>query len=220
MSRPLALVVDDNVNNIRLIETYLSLFGYDFFSTTNPLEVQDIIDYKRPSIIFLDLNMPQEHGTVTLEKLKSVDKHKSIPVIVLTAENSEDVLSKCFNLGASDYITKPISEIELKARMDSVLKIQKLTDEVVALERKATAHAMVVTANHHINQPLTVLKGHVELLQVFGKDQFTEKSNKNFEAIHSSIKRIQEIITQMENIENIEFTSYADGINMIDIEKK
>ena len=101
-----------------------------------------------------------------------------------------------------------------------VLKIQTLTNEIVLLERKATATAMIVTTNHHINQPLTVLKGHVELLQVFGKDQFTDKSNKHFDAIHTSIKRIQEIISQMEEIENIEFTSYADGISMIDIEKK
>ena len=44
MTKPLALIVDDNVNNIRLIETYLTIFGYEYFSTTNPLEVQGIID--------------------------------------------------------------------------------------------------------------------------------------------------------------------------------
>lgn len=219
-TKPLALIVDDNVNNIRLIEHYLKSFDYDYFSTTNPLEIEDIISYKTPDIIFLDLNMPQEHGTVTLSRLKKHKEYDDIPVIILTAENDEEVLAGCFERGASDFITKPVNEVEFKARMDSVLKIKRLTAEVVELERKATANAMVVTANHHINQPLTVLKGHLELLQSFHRQEFTEKAEKHFEAIHSAIKRIQDIIIQMQNIDDVEFKPYTQGINMIEIEKK
>lgn len=221
MSKPLALIVDDNVNNIRLIESYLQSFDYDYFSTTNPLEIEDIIDYKRPDILFLDLSMPQEHGTETLKRLKANDKYAEIPVLILTADTNEDVLALCFQLGASDFLNKPVNEVEFRARMDSVLKIKQLQTEVVELEKKATMNAMIVTANHHINQPLTVLKGHVELMEaIVLTDEQKEKSKKHLDSIHSAIKRIQEIIDQMKNVDNVEYKSYTDGIDMIDIEKK
>jgi CheY-like chemotaxis protein len=218
-SKPLALVVDDNINNIQLVESYLKSFGYEYFSTINPLEVEDIINYKMPDVLLLDLNMPQEHGTETLKRLKSQEEFKDIPVIILTAETSDETLATCFHLGASDFITKPISEVVLKARLNSVLKIKNLTEENVQIEKLATVNAMIVTANHHLNQPLTVIKGHIELLETFSKDKFTEREEKHFKAIHQGIKRIQSIIEKLSKLKKIRFTTYTNGVNMIDIEK-
>ena len=72
-----------------------------------------------PSLIILDLNMPEKDGKEVLREIKENEAYKSIPVIVLTTSGNETVINRCYALGANSYIKKPIS-------FDNLLKVVEL----------------------------------------------------------------------------------------------
>jgi CheY-like chemotaxis protein len=95
---------------------------------------QDLIDYlrndgpyaeeptPRPSIILLDLNMPRKDGREALAELKADDAFRLIPVVVLTTSNDEVDVQRAYDLGASSYITKPVTHTELTEVMHMVAR--------------------------------------------------------------------------------------------------
>ena len=70
---------------------------------------QNSDDWMKPGIILLDLNMPGVDGRTALEKIKSNDNFKHIPVVVLTTSNDEKDIEECYNIGANTYIQKPVN---------------------------------------------------------------------------------------------------------------
>ncbi len=120
------LIVDDNTDNIRLITDYLreSEFKTAFAKDgTVGLERARLL---HPSLILLDIMMPPPDGFETCRNLKSGDDTREIPVIFMTAlANVEDKV-KAFELGAVDYIVKPVQKEEVLARVRTHLSIQKL----------------------------------------------------------------------------------------------
>lgn len=75
------------------------------FSSSNA----DDMSYEKPCLILLDLNLPGTDGHEVLEKIKSNDELKSIPVIVMTSSQSDDDISSCYTAGANSYIMKPVN---------------------------------------------------------------------------------------------------------------
>ncbi|MCC7429642.1 response regulator [bacterium] len=218
---PLILIVDDSIDNINLIELYITDFGYNFFSTIDSLEVFDLINFQLPDLILLDYHMPKQNGLEILQKLKGNPEFSSIPVVMVTAETSSKTLSECLRNGAVDYIKKPVNKLELKARIESVLKIQTLTKQLIEAEKVSTFAAMSVTTNHEINQPLTVLVGHTQILRVLVKSGklSVEAIEKHIDSIEKSAKKIIETLNKLREIEKPEFKDYIEGIKMIDLHK-
>ena len=78
-----------------------------------------------PDAIILDLNLPDMHGKKFLQKISETEAFRRIPVLVLSGETKIDSKIKCFELGASDYLTKPFHPGELKLRLKSQLQVLK-----------------------------------------------------------------------------------------------
>jgi len=130
MKKPLVLVIDDNIDNISVLEELLKEYDYDFNSITESTIVLDVLEYQTPDLILLDYFMPEQDGLETLKIIKSYPQYKSIPVIILTADTENETLVKFFKEGASDFLHKPINHIELKARIESSLKIANLNKQL------------------------------------------------------------------------------------------
>jgi CheY-like chemotaxis protein len=109
---------------------------------------QDLIDYlrrdgpysdeqtERPSLILLDLNMPRKDGREALAELKADEKLRQIPVVVLTTSHDEVDIEQAYALGASSYITKPVTHAQLTEVMHSIARywseIVELPDALAA----------------------------------------------------------------------------------------
>jgi CheY-like chemotaxis protein len=109
---------------------------------------QELIDYlrkdgayrdettRRPSLILLDLNMPRKDGREALAELKADESLRQIPVVVLTTSNDEMDIEQAYDLGASSYITKPVTHTQLTEVMHSIAhywsEIVELPDELAA----------------------------------------------------------------------------------------
>jgi CheY-like chemotaxis protein len=111
--QPVTIVlVEDDPGHARLIEKNIRRAGVNneiihFASGTASLEYL-MADGSEPTLVLLDLNLPDMSGTQILEKLKSNDGTRHIPVIVLTTTDDKTEIQKCYDLGCNVYITKPV----------------------------------------------------------------------------------------------------------------
>ena len=115
-------VVEDD-ENIREIVIYaLKSAGYQANGYETGEEFLKAISAGLPSLVLLDIMLPQNDGLEILKKLRSMSKTKKLPIIMLTAKDSEYDKVKGLDMGADDYITKPFGVMELIARVSAVLR--------------------------------------------------------------------------------------------------
>lgn len=124
------LVVDDTIANLDLIVSFLSNRGYKCLIARNGKDAISRAENTSPDIILLDIQMPGLNGYETCMKLKENDLTTHIPVIFMTALSDTTDKVKGFNVGAVDYITKPIDSKELLARIETHLTIHQLKNDL------------------------------------------------------------------------------------------
>ena len=102
------LVVDDVPLNVILIKKMLSQYTFEIRTASNGQAALDAIAEKKVDLVLLDLMMPVMDGFEVIRRLRAADETKDLPIIILSALNSEQDISKGFQLGANDFINKPI----------------------------------------------------------------------------------------------------------------
>ncbi|HDR7353493.1 fused response regulator/phosphatase [Bacillus wiedmannii] len=126
------LIVDDNPVNIFVIEKILKQAGYqDLVSLNSAQELFEYIHFGKDSsrhneidLILLDIMMPEIDGLEVCRRLQNEEKCKDIPIIFVTALEDANKLAEALDIGAMDYITKPINKVELLARMRVALRLK------------------------------------------------------------------------------------------------
>lgn len=147
------LIVDDDPNAFDVIEAHLYREGYDLFYAASGEDALNRLDSIEPDVILLDVMMPKLNGIEVCRTIKSDSHWKHVPVIIVTALNSKEDLARSLNAGADDFITKPVSGIELRARVRSMLRIKQQYDALEAtLRMREDLSNMIV---HDLRNPLT-----------------------------------------------------------------
>lgn len=113
------LVVDDDPNLLRLIRETLTTAGYDVIITANHLELSRIIRQRKPQLVLLDLMLP---GTDGVDLINSIPELADLPIIFISGYRKDDTIARALDAGAVDYIVKPFSPTELKARIRAALR--------------------------------------------------------------------------------------------------
>jgi len=122
------LVVDDSIINLNILENLID--GYDVIETTNGKSALSILEKEDVHLILLDIVMPEVDGYEICQKIKENEKTKNIPVVFITAKTDEDSIEKAYDVGGSDFVTKPFKPKELLARVKTQLKIHKMEKEL------------------------------------------------------------------------------------------
>ncbi|MDD5370280.1 MAG: response regulator [Anaerolineaceae bacterium] len=121
------LVVDDTPVNLGVVVNYLESYGFDIRIARSGKTALKRVKYSQPDIILLDILMPGMDGFETCRQLKSQEATKDIPVIFMTSLTSIEDKVKGFSAGAVDYVTKPLNQEEVLARVKTHLHLQDLT---------------------------------------------------------------------------------------------
>lgn len=124
------LVVDDLLPNVKLLEAKLSNEYYDVSAAMNGLEGIKKAHEVAPDIILLDVMMPEMDGFETCKRLKADPELTHIPVVMVTALSDINDRVKGLEAGADDFITKPINEVHLLARVRSLVRLKVMLDEL------------------------------------------------------------------------------------------
>jgi CheY-like chemotaxis protein len=112
------LIVDDNQDTIHILTVILNQGGYSTFAARDGVEALEKIRKETPALILLDIMMPRLDGFGVMEAIRADPEMSHIPVLVISAKVDQASKTRCMELGAKDYIVKPINpdEILLKVR--------------------------------------------------------------------------------------------------------
>ena len=136
------LVVDDVDINVRLLEAKLTLEYYDVLTCSDGATALEIAASERPDIILLDVMMPGMDGFETCRRLKADPVTRHIPVVLVTALDGRDDKIRGLDAGADDFVTKPIDDVILFARVRSLVRLKAVMDEL--REREESGRRMGV----------------------------------------------------------------------------
>ena len=126
------LIVDDVPLNILLIKKMLSQYTFEIRTANGGQAALDAIAQKKPDLILLDLMMPGIDGFEVIRRLRASDDTKDMPIIILSALNSEQDISKGFQLGANDFINKPIIMEKLLRSVTTQINLQEARRQLKA----------------------------------------------------------------------------------------
>jgi PAS domain S-box-containing protein len=133
------LVVDDDAVSRHVLVQALMTAGFDCVSVATGTEAMDWLAHSTPSVVLLDLVMPEPDGYVVLGHIRSQDKFAEIPIVVLTALDSDEEIQRVFASGADDYVHKPFREAELVARIRGQIRIREYVERLSRRERDSQA---------------------------------------------------------------------------------
>jgi len=126
------LVVDDTPRNIRLLADILTAKGYEVITAASGPEALKQVEAEQPDLVLLDVVMPEMSGYEVCRKIRENPATQILPVVMVTALDPGEERVKGLEAGADDFLTKPINQAELLARVRSLLRIKELYDTVQA----------------------------------------------------------------------------------------
>jgi response regulator RpfG family c-di-GMP phosphodiesterase len=130
VSKPKILCVDDEAVNLKLFDAFLVPQGYDVLHAHNGLQALEIIKEQKVDLVLLDIMMPEMNGYDVCRKIKEDQTRANIPVVMITSLQIKKERIKGIEAGAEDFISKPIDQGEVLARIKLLLQMKELHDRL------------------------------------------------------------------------------------------
>lgn len=164
------LIVDDTPTNLKVLFTLLNQSGFKVSIAKSGESALEKVKEVLPDLILLDVMMPGIDGFETCRRLKADPRTKDIPVIFMTVLSEVVDKVKGLNLGAVDYITKPIEQDEVLARINVHLELRKAQLRLVQEEKMSALGQLVAGVAHEINNPVNFIYGNLTHARQYSHD--------------------------------------------------
>ncbi len=211
------LIVEDEEDTRFILERLLTRNKYEVKSAEDGIKALEVLETYKPKVIVADWTMPRMDGLQLCNILKDKEEYKLIYYIVLTARASLKDRVTGLDVGADDFLVKPVENQELLARIRSGVRIHNLQNELKKVEHSKAVVDMACTIGHQINNPLSSLIMSVKSIE----SEMDEEAKKNFEedfyVVNEAIERIRKFSDTLKNIQDPEFINYASDKKMLKI---
>jgi putative two-component system response regulator len=153
VSNPRIVIVDDEPINVKVVQKYLKLAGYQqFATTTDATQALDLIRAEQPDVVLLDVMMPGISGLEILAELRRGEQFFDLPVIILTAATDRETKLSALRGGATEFLAKPVDPVELEVRLRNVLVTKahrdRIKDHAWELEREVAIRTAELAQAH------------------------------------------------------------------------
>lgn len=212
------LIVEDDKDTLFILDKLLSKNDFEVYTATNGQEALKLLEHVIPEVIIADWTMPYMSGIELCNYIKKDEKYKLVYFIILTARASLKDRVAGLDLGADDFLVKPVQNQELLARIRSGMRIHNLQNELKKIEHSKALIEMACTIGHKINNPLSSLVVSIKNIE----DEINSK-NKNtfsedFQIIAQSVERIKILINDLTHLQNPEIIDYTSDNKMLKLE--
>lgn len=199
------LIVDDEKPISDIIKFNLTKEGYDIVTAFDGREAVTIFEEEKPDLIILDLMLPELDG---LEVAKEIRKTSHVPIIMLSAKDSEFDKVIGLEIGADDYVTKPFSNRELLARVKAHLRRTETIETAVAEENASSGTQELTIGNLQILPYAFVAKKH---------GQEVELTHREFELLHHLANHMGQVMTREHLLEIVWGYDYFGDVRTVDV---
>ena len=215
------LVIDDLPENVFMLQDRLENEGYEVVTAYDGKTGIAKATSDMPDLILLDVMMPEMTGIEVCKILKQNPVTTDIPIIIVTAKSGADDAKEGLEAGAFDYIKKPFEKLEMLARVNSALRLADAHKQMVEAEKRSTYAATVVTTNHKIKQPLTLMSlSSAAIKRELNKEQISKEAILNrLNYIETAINEITNILNQLNAIKKPLTSDYAKNVKMVEMER-
>lgn len=212
------LIVEDEADTAYILGLLLKKNNFDIKIAKHGQEALEFLNEFLPQVVIADWNMPVMNGLELCEKMKSSDKYKLIYFIILTARSTLQDRVKGLDVGADDFLLKPIENQELLARIRTGIRIHNLQNELRKIEHSRALIEMATTIGHKINNPLSSLLISLENIKAeFNNSVHAKNFEDDYKIIDESIKKIQLLAKDLTHLHNPELIQYSENKNMLNL---
>jgi two-component system, sensor histidine kinase and response regulator len=217
MNMPIILVVDDEPRNFDVVEALLGYQTYELQYASSGAEAFENLSLFPVDLVLLDVMMPVMDGIEVCTRIKTNSEWAMIPVIMVTALTSKYDLARCLEAGADDFISKPVSALELKARVNSLLRIKAQYDQINDLAQlqqstidllrqnlEALQGNLAASFPHELNTPLNGIIGGLSLLLDDHTTMDDEERQTFLQITYESALRLQKTTQKFLNYTKLE----------------
>ncbi len=212
------LIVEDEKDTRFILNRLLTLNKYEVATAKNGAEALEVLKEFTPQVILADWTMPVMDGLELCNIVKKDEKYKLIYFIILTARASLGDRVAGLDVGADDFLVKPIENQELLARIRSGIRIHNLQNELKNAEHDKAIIEMACTIGHKINNPLSSLmislKNIEEDLSPGAKANFVDELT----VINKAIDRIKILANDLTHLQNPKMIDYSKDSKMIKLD--
>jgi two-component system, OmpR family, alkaline phosphatase synthesis response regulator PhoP len=135
MPKSKILIADDNLTNVELLEAYLSDMDCEIATAADGRQTLEQVTEFKPDLILLDIMMPKLSGFEVCKTLKRDPATSQIMILMVTALNELGDIERAVAAGCDDFLSKPVNKLELVKRVENMLKLRHVTDELERLRR-------------------------------------------------------------------------------------
>jgi DNA-binding response OmpR family regulator len=209
------LIIEDSQENLDLLLYFLKPQGYQIYTATDGESGLELARQENPHIILLDIMLPKLDGFGVCEQLKADQRTKFIPVIMITA--LKDLKDKIHSLevGADDFISKPFDNVELLARVKSLLRLKEYHDELqeknlqLAKKNETLLHMdkfkedLTNLIVHDMKNPLFVIQGNLQMMEMTIGSLSVENIKKYSNRIERGVQQLLRMVVNLLDISRI-----------------
>ena len=196
------LVVDDEKPISDIVKFNLTKEGYEVLTAFDGEEALEIFAAEQPDLILLDLMLPQKDG---LEVAREIRKSSEVPIIMVSAKDSEIDKVIGLELGADDYVTKPFSNRELLARVKANLRRSNVAAETTS----ANADKKEIRIGNITIAP--------EKYAAYKNDKHIDLTHREFELLHYLAQHVGEVMTREHLLETVWGYDYFGDVRTVDV---
>jgi DNA-binding response OmpR family regulator len=218
------LFADDDVIARTLLAAVLTYLGHETRSASDGKQAWEMFEAEPAPLVILDVNMPVLDGLEVCRRIRAHPSGRETFVLVITARDARDDLAEVLDAGADDYVSKPSTPENLRARLEIAGRriaqegARRAAESELARARwLAGIGETTIALEHEINNPLSALLGHAELLLMDGG--LTGEQREPLQIIREQAARIAEVVRRLAKLRNPRTVEYLPGARMIDLSK-
>lgn len=212
VGQKMLLVVDDEPDNFDVIDILLFKEDYQLHHVQSGLAALDFLAHQLPDVIILDVMMSEMDGLQVCKILKANPQWRHIPILIVTALVAKEDLARCLDAGADDFLSKPVNGLELRARINSMLRIKQQYDAIQSvLKLKEDMTSAII---HDLRNPITNIQLACDLLTTAN---LPEKPRKKVSQIATAIQRLRSLVDDILIVAKVESGKLSLDLSEVDL---